>query len=124
MTPSAGTTIHPIKAGFWSHWLGSDYLVLRLTVLLFCGFAPFTPGLASSETLLNILSFVLPLLIVAIGLTLVMISGGIDLSVTSVIALTSVVGARLMTEPTGGGSVWLGVAAMLLLGTGLGAANG
>jgi ribose/xylose/arabinose/galactoside ABC-type transport system permease subunit len=124
MTPSAGTTNTPIKAGFWSHWLLSDYLVLGLTALLFCSFAPFTPGLASSETLLNILSFVLPLLIVAIGLTLVMISGGNDLSVTSIIALTSVMGAKIMTGHSGGSSVWLGVGAMLLLGAVLGAANG
>jgi ribose/xylose/arabinose/galactoside ABC-type transport system permease subunit len=124
MTPSAGTTNSPIKTGFWSHWFVSDYLVLGLTALLFCSFAPFTPGLATGETLLNILSFVLPLLIVAIGLTLVMISGGIDLSITSIIALTSVVGAKIMTGHTDGSSLWLGVGAMLGLGALLGAANG
>jgi ribose/xylose/arabinose/galactoside ABC-type transport system permease subunit len=124
MTPSAARITQPAKAGLWNHWLLSDYLVLGLTVLLFGGFLPFTPGLASVENLLNILSYLLPLLIVAIGLTLVMITGGIDLSVTSIIALTSVVGARLMAEQTSASALVLGLAAMLALGAGLGALNG
>ena len=124
MTPGVSTTHEPARAGFWSHWLLSDYLVLGLTLLLFCAFAPFTPGLATSESLLNIFSFLLPLLIVAVGMTLVMISGGIDLSVTSIIALTSVVGAKLMAGQTGAFSTLLGIGAMLLLGLILGGVNG
>ncbi len=100
----------------------SEYLVLALTVLLFVALAPFTPGLASSANLLNIFGYLLPLFIVAIGMTLVMITGGIDLSVTSIIALTSVVGAKLMGEQ--GSATVLGVGAMLVLGAGLGAVNG
>src|SRR5438876_9307029 len=34
----------------------------------------------------------------ALGMTMIIVSGGIDLSVGSVIALTSVVGARLLVE--------------------------
>src|SRR4051812_48040055 len=124
MTPGVSTIHEPARAGFWNHWLLSDYLVLGLTLLLFCAFAPFTPGLATSESLLNIFSFLLPLLIVAVGMTLVMISGGIDLSVTSIIALTSVVGAKLMAGQSGGFSTLLGIGAMLLLGLILGGLNG
>lgn len=104
-------------------WFLSEYLVLGLTVLLFFALAPFTPGLATSASLLNILGYMLPLLVVAIGMTLVMISGGIDLSVTSIIALTSVVGAKLLTGDDGAPTV-AGVLVMLLLGAGLGALNG
>lgn len=100
----------------------SEYLVLALTVLLFVALAPFTPGLATSASLLNILGYLLPLFIVAIGMTLVMITGGIDLSVTSIIALTSVVGAKLLGEQ--GVATPLGVGAMLAVGAGLGAVNG
>ncbi len=100
----------------------SEYLVLGLTVLLFVALAPFTAGLATSANLLNILGYLLPLLVVAIGMTLVMITGGIDLSVTSIIALTSVVGAKLMGEH--GVVTPLGVGTMLALGAGLGAVNG
>jgi len=105
-------------------WLLSEYLVLGLTALLFVALAPFTPGLLSTSNLLNILGYLLPLFIVAIGMTLVMITGGIDLSVTSIIALTSVVGAKLMTSDGGGTPAILGVLVMLALGAGLGALNG
>lgn len=103
-------------------WFLSEYLVLGLTVLLFVLFAPFTPGLATRASFLNILAYLLPLFIVAIGMTVVMIAGGIDLSVTSIIALTSVVGADLMSDH--GASTMVGVIAMLALGAGIGAING
>lgn len=93
---AAATTNHKPQTKNPLGWFLSEYLGLGLTVLLFLALAPFTPGLATSNNLLNILGYLLPLLIVAIGMTLVMISGGIDLSVTSIIALTSVVGAKLM----------------------------
>lgn len=105
-----------------SRLLLSEYLVLGLTVLLFVALAPFASGLATTASLLNILGYLLPLFIVAIGMTLVMITGGIDLSVTSIIALTSVVGATLMGEH--GVATLAGVGTMLALGAGLGGANG
>src|ERR1051325_1682045 len=100
----------------------SEYLILILTALLFTAMAPFTPGLVTTANLLNILAYLLPLLSVAIGMTIVMITGGIDLSVTSIIALTSVFGAKLMTDK--GMGALTGVAAMLFLGATIGAANG
>lgn len=105
-------------------WFLSEYLVLGLTVGLFVTLAPFTPGLATTASLLNILSYMLPLLVVAIGMTLVMITGGIDLSVTSIIALTSVLGSRLMSSEGQGAPAMAGVFVMLLVGAGLGAVNG
>jgi ribose/xylose/arabinose/galactoside ABC-type transport system permease subunit len=105
-------------------WFLSEYLVPGLTVLLFVALAPFTPGLATGASLLNLLAYLLPLLVVAIGMTLVMITGGIDLSVTSIIALTSVVGARLMSRDGGGTPTAIGVPVMLALGAGLGGLNG
>lgn len=102
----------------------SEYLVLGLTVVMFVILAPFTPGLMSISNLLNILAYLLPLLIVAIGMTVVMITGGIDLSVTSIIALTSVVGASAMTGNSGMAATPKGLLSMLALGAALGAANG
>jgi ribose/xylose/arabinose/galactoside ABC-type transport system permease subunit len=106
----------------WWRAIFSDYFGLALTIFLLISLAPFTPGLLSHANLLNIFAYLLPLLIVAIGMTLVMITGGIDLSVPSIIALTSVVGAKLMT--TGGYSAAVGIIAMLALGAAIGAANG
>jgi ribose transport system permease protein len=71
----------------------------------------------------------LPLLVAAIGQMFVLISRGIDLSVTSTIALASVAGGFVMNADSG----WLrgnpmavpvGILAMLSIGAGVGAANG
>ena len=107
----------------------SEYLVLLLCGIFFAALAPFTPGLAAPANAGNLLGNLSPLLIVALGQTIVLIAGGIDLSVTSIIALTSVAGGFVMNGETG----WLkghplamplGVSAMLLLGALVGAVNG
>lgn len=92
-----------------------------LTVLLLLCLAPFTPGLLNPANLLNVLGYLLPLFVVATGMTIVMITGGIDLSVGALIGLGSVVGAKLMT---GGGSIVVGIGAMLALGALVGLVNG
>ena len=107
----------------------SDYLVLGLCVVYFVVLMPFAPGFASGSNLQTILAYLLPLLVVALGLTLVLIIGGIDLSVTSTIALASVVGGRIMSSEAGwlAGSavaVPVGIAAMLFVGVVIGMVNG
>jgi ribose transport system permease protein len=107
----------------------SDYLVSALCVAYFLALAPFTPGFATWANLQTIFAYLLPILVVSVGLTLVLIIGGIDLSVTSIIALASVAGGKIMSADEGwlaGGplSVPLGVVAMLLVGAALGAVNG
>lgn len=57
----------------------------------------------------------------ALGMTLIIISGGIDLSVGAVVALTSVLGARLLT---GGWSTWPAATAVILAGGMIGLVNG
>jgi ribose/xylose/arabinose/galactoside ABC-type transport system permease subunit len=96
---------------------------------LFALLAPTVPGLASAGNLRNLFSSLLPLVAVAVGETLVLITGGIDLSVTAVIALASVLGARVMTGDGGllAGSplaVPAAVLAMLATGLAVGAVNG
>ncbi|HVN78354.1 MAG TPA: ABC transporter permease [Terriglobia bacterium] len=77
----------------------------------------------------NVFSNMLPLLVVGIGQTYVLIGGGIDLSVTSIIALSSVVGGILMNKQDGvlAGTPWavpLGVLAMVSVGVILGLLSG
>ena len=59
----------------------------------------------------------------ALGMTLIIVSGGIDLSVGSIVALTSVVGAKLLSlaPPWGTPAV---IAATVLIGGVVGAVNG
>lgn len=59
--------------------------------------------------------------IIAVGMTLVILTGGIDLSVGSILALSAVIGADLMKKGT---AVPLAVPAALAIGLALGMING
>jgi simple sugar transport system permease protein len=80
------------------------------------------PGMRSAQTFFNLFIDNAFLLIGSIGLTLVIISGGIDLSVGAVIALVSVASAHLLGQEQM--SPFLVIPLMLLLGAGLGASMG
>lgn len=67
---------------------------------------------------------VLPLALAAVAQAVVVISGGIDLSISSQMALTSCVAATMMKEYPGDGTAVLIVIGVLLLGLLLGAING
>ncbi len=131
MTPLAETSGARLSliAGFFRRAFLSEHLVLWLCLAYFAALAPFTSGFASWANLQTILAYALPILVVSVGLTLVLIIGGIDLSVTSIIALASVVGGKIMSADEGwlAGhplAVTVGVLAMLLVGAGIGALNG
>ena len=79
----------------------SEYLVLLLSDVLLVALAPFTSGLLSADNFINILGNLAPLLVVAVGLTIVLIAGGIDLSVTSTIAFASVIGGMVVNGESG-----------------------
>lgn len=94
---------------------------LLACAVLFAVMAMVTDDLATTRNLTSIGSSVIPLFLLALGQMAVMISGGIDLSVTATIALASVTGATVMRD---NGSVTAGVAAMLATGMAVGLANG
>jgi len=79
------------------------------------------PGMRDPQVFFNILSSNSYLLISAVGMTLVILSGGIDLSVSGVVALTTVATAALLRDGT---NPWLVVLLMLLMGMALGAIMG
>ena len=74
------------------------------------------PNFLKAENLLNIANQIAVIAILAVGMTLVIITGGIDLSVGSLIALSSVVTAMIVRDFTGG--VEAGPLGMLLAGLG------
>jgi len=81
----------------------SEYFVLLLTVVYFLIVWIFVPWLGNTRNLSNILSNTWPLLAVAIGETFVLIVAGIDLSQVSIMAVTSVASASIITtavDPT------------------------
>ncbi|AYD89277.1 ABC transporter permease [Actinomyces sp. 2119] len=80
------------------------------------------PGFATSRNLVNIIDQVTTLGIVAIGGTAIIITGGIDLSVGSVMALATMVLGWLSHD--GGWPMWAAMVAAALVGTACGAVNG
>lgn len=59
------------------------------------------PNFLKSENLVNIANQIAVIAIIAIGMTMVIITGGIDLSVGSLIALSAVLAARLIRDQAG-----------------------
>lgn len=93
-----------------------------LLVLAALGGAVAYPGLLAGQVLLNLLIDNAFLLVVAVGMSFVILSGGIDLSVGSVVALTTMLLAlgveRAHLSP------WLLIPLLLLGGAAFGAAMG
>jgi len=83
--------------------------------------AIFYPAMRDPQVFLNIFRNNAYLLISAIGMTLVILTGGIDLSVSGVMALTTVASAALLRE---GWNSWVVILLMLVMGMALGAVMG
>ncbi|MFI7615257.1 galactofuranose ABC transporter, permease protein YjfF [Nonomuraea terrae] len=79
-------------------------------------------GFASGQVVLNVFIDNAFLLVVAIGLTFVILTGGIDLSVGSVVALSTMIAAGLMEGP--GWPPYLVIPLVLAVGSGLGLVMG
>lgn len=95
--------------------------VLLLVVMLGLGGAAY-PGLLSTQVIFNLLIDNAFLLVIAVGMTFVIVSGGIDLSVGSVLALSTMIAAWLLNV-----AHWppiLVIATVLALGAVFGASMG
>ena len=106
--------------------LNAKYLPLVATVSLFVAMATFGSvsynGFFSAQVFLNLLIDNAFLVIVAVGMTFVILTGGIDLSVGSVVALSTMVLAELVEHQHW--NLGLAIPLVLLMGTGLGAFMG
>ena len=79
------------------------------------------PAMRNPQVFLNLFRNNAYLLISAIGMTLVILTGGIDLSVSGVVALTTVASAALLRN---GWNAWIVILLMLVMGMCLGATMG
>jgi ribose/xylose/arabinose/galactoside ABC-type transport system permease subunit len=98
------------------------YTILFVLLGLMVLFSLVSPYFLTLRNLTNIVTQNTYFIIVAVGLSFVMIGGGIDLSVGYQMSLVGVITAMMMVEyhlP-----VWLAVVLGLVLGTGLGLMNG
>lgn len=100
--------------------LGKFGVVICLIVLCLV-FGIISPIFLSWGNIQNILIQAGTNAMIAAGMTIVIISGGIDLSVGSIVALSSVIGANIMIQTN---NVLLGIIVTLLVGIFLGFFNG
>jgi ribose transport system permease protein len=94
-------------------------IVLVFSILQFSNFA-------TVSNLRNVATDVSILLVLAVGMTFVIITAGIDLSVGSVLVFSGVIAGKLMQEVGGNnwGVILVGLAGALVAGTAWGAING
>ena len=112
------------RSAFWAKFLkmlkGELGLILILVILMVV-FSVISPFFFNSRNLLNITRQVSITLIVAIGMTFVILTGEIDLSVGSSAALVGVATAAGLTAT---GSIFIAMIAGLAMGIGIGLTNG
>lgn len=102
-------------------WLWSEYSVIIAFLVIFIASSIISPRFLDIQNQFNILMQVSIIGIIALGMTVVMISGGIDLSVGSVLALTGVMAVIALNAS---GSIFIAIVVALAVGTFAGFLNG
>lgn len=113
-----------ISAGL-RHWLTAnrllEFLPIFVLAVVLVLLAAFVPNFFNSRNIVNVFVQASTLGLMAIGMTYVMISGGIDLSIPAVMALSAIAGAMVMRD---GGSIFVSCLVMLVVGMVAGCING
>jgi ribose transport system permease protein len=120
----SGKTLSGAKGAGRTRGAGlSSGIMLSIAFLVMCLiFTILAPEFLSLANAANILRTVSVVGVVAIGETLVLLAGGVDLSVGSVAAMSGVVGSMLWA--TKSLNIWVCVAAAILIGALVGLTNG
>lgn len=101
----------------------SDYVgMLVVLMILIISFSSQNPRFFAWTTLTSIVNQIPALTVVSVGMTLVLITGEIDLSVGSVLALSGSVIGVLMADHQW--SLWTAICAAIVTGAGFGLMNG
>jgi ribose transport system permease protein len=102
-------------------WLWSEYSVIIAFLIIFIAASVLNPRFLDLNNQLNILMQVSIIGIVALGMTVVMLSGGIDLSVGSVLVFVGVVSVLALNAT---GSIFVAIITALVVGSFAGFLNG
>ncbi|HEX7555344.1 MAG TPA: ribose ABC transporter permease, partial [Leptolinea sp.] len=100
---------------------------IGLALLLLCiVFSIAAPRFASSTNITNILTQISINTVISVGMTFVILLGGIDLSVGSVLALATIIAGQIITNPslTVGAAIPLAILGSLAVGMTAGFLNG
>lgn len=98
-----------------------SYPALQIIAVLAVGFSLLSPHFLSSGNVTSMLGANAVVLIAAVGMTVVFLAGGIDLSISTVISASAVISGLVMAQT---GSVVAGVFAAIIVGLIIGAVNG
>ena len=122
MSMTLDQTISQRQKSGLATFLGSQTFWVLIAVVVACLFLSFaTDSFATTKNFYNITRNVTFVAIIALGMTLVIITGGIDLSVGSVLCLCSMVLAVTMHAGYG---IYVGIGASLVVALIVGAFNG
>ena len=121
MSSNALTTSPPVIGHADRRWLFQGLGLTLVVIVLALLFSWINPRFASIANLVNILTQASYYIIIAVGMTFVITSAGIDLSVGSILALVTVVTFELIKE---GLNPLLGVLLMFAMGTAIGTVTG
>lgn len=101
--------------------MGQVLTVTAGLVILCIVFAFLSPSFYSSRNVGNLLRQVAPILIIGIGQSYVLITGNIDLSIGSVVGMSCMISATLMTK---GVNPWVAMLLTMVVCVGVGVLNG
>ena len=109
----AAASARPSRSGGGWQTLLADLKQVRASILILLALlifnALFTPYFLSVQTLNVNLTQVATIIIVAMGMTLVIATGGVDLSVGSLMAISGVLAPLIFLNPAFAGALWLGL---------------
>ena len=103
------------------HSIGQQSIVFAIFVLMFLGFSVFLPGFLSEGNLLGLLQNVAILGILGLGMAIIVIGRGVDISMVAVLAVPAGLVLQLVQD---GNSLSTAFAAALLLALAFGLING
>ncbi|MDR1265598.1 MAG: ABC transporter permease [Propionibacteriaceae bacterium] len=101
---------------------GQELILIGVIALLWVLLALANPGFLAPYSIQNMLWRLAPVGIMAIGMTIIIVTAGIDISIAAILMVCSVTIAKLIAE--NGWNFWLAVGVSLVIGAALGAING
>lgn len=118
------TTGEPVRllSKQWISGVALRYSMVIVMLLVIMYFSYRSARFSTPENLLTILVAAAPFALIALGQTLVVLTGGIDLSVGSVIAVSAMASAA--TAKANPGQVWMTVLVAMVVGLAVGSVNG
>lgn len=127
--PSSEETEQPAGARVRAVLLRQDTILLGVLIAMVIFFTAVNPLFFTERALANILQDWAPIMLLAIGQTYVIVTGGIDLSVGSTLGLSGVSAALVIRALTEGGTpaaaaIAVGIAVALAVGVVVGLVNG